>query len=91
MNQADELTCKELVELVTDYIEGRLDAGDAGRFRAHLEECEGCAAYVDQMRRTIALTGALTEESLSELARDDLLRAFRAWKLRRSPSPETGP
>jgi predicted anti-sigma-YlaC factor YlaD len=74
------LTCIELVELVTDYLEGALTPGDRRRFEEHLEMCEGCRAHVEQMGETIRLTGRLTEESLSSSARDDLLMAFRDWK-----------
>lgn len=89
MSKADELSCKELVELVTNYLEGRLDPSEAGRFEAHLQQCEGCANYLDQMRRTIVVTGSLSEESMGERVRNDLIGAFRAWKQRRTPSPET--
>ena len=51
------LTCRELVELVTDYLEGALPAGERERFDAHIAACEGCDAYVEQVRRTIELTG----------------------------------
>ncbi|MGH2735301.1 MAG: anti-sigma factor family protein [Actinomycetota bacterium] len=89
MSKADELSCKELVELVTNYLEGRLEASEAGRFEAHLQQCEGCANYLDQMGRTIVVTGALSEESVGERARNELMKAFRAWKQRGTPSPET--
>ena len=49
------MTCKELVELVTDYLEGVLGRGERRRFEAHLAACEGCAAYFEQIRRTIRL------------------------------------
>ena len=60
----DELTCQELVEIVSDYLEGALPAGDRERFEAHLEICEGCRRYLDQMRTTIRVVGRLTEEDL---------------------------
>jgi anti-sigma factor RsiW len=74
------LSCKELVELVTDYLEGALAPADAARFDAHISLCEGCTAYLDQMRKTIAVVGALPPESLSPEAERDLLEAFRDWK-----------
>lgn len=76
----DELTCKELVELVTDYLEGALSPTDTRRFEEHLATCTGCTRYVEQMRQTIQITGQLREESLSEEARTNLLAAFRDWK-----------
>jgi anti-sigma factor RsiW len=77
-----ELTCREMVELVTDYLEDRLDPTERERFEAHLTLCEGCQAYVDQMRQTIAALGRLAEEDLSPAAREDLLTAFRTWRER---------
>jgi anti-sigma factor RsiW len=74
------LSCKELVELVTDYLEGRLTWGERRRFDRHLKDCPYCRAYVDQMRLVIQTLGRLTEESISPQARDELLVAFRDWK-----------
>ena len=75
-----ELACKELVEVVTDYLEGAMPAWDRMRFEEHLAECEGCAAYLDQMRRTIELTGRLTERDVPQPAAETLMRVFRDWK-----------
>jgi predicted anti-sigma-YlaC factor YlaD len=77
---APELTCRELVELVTDYLEEALSPADRARFDEHLALCDGCRAYVEQLRDTVRLTGTLTEESLTPAAREDLLGAFRAWR-----------
>ena len=74
-----EMTCRELVELVTDYLEDRLSPGDRARFEAHLDGCEYCGTYLEQMRQTIRALGRLPEESLSAEARDALLTAFRGW------------
>jgi anti-sigma factor RsiW len=76
-----ELACRELVELVTDYLEGALPEAERARFEAHIAACPGCTAYLEQMRTTIRLTGMLTEEQLAPGARDELLRVFRDWKL----------
>jgi anti-sigma factor RsiW len=75
-----EMTCQELVELVTEYLEGTLPPGEKSRFEAHLERCDGCTDYLRQMRDTIALTGSLATESISAGAREALLAAFRDWK-----------
>jgi anti-sigma factor RsiW len=77
---SSEMTCQELVELVTEYLEGTLAPADRLRFDAHLGTCPGCTAYVEQMRTTIRVLGKLSEESLSEDARRDLLATFRTWK-----------
>jgi len=73
------LTCRGLVELVTDYLEDALDHVARQRFEAHLGECDGCVAYVEQMRTTVQVLGELPEESLSPDVRDRLLDAFRGW------------
>jgi anti-sigma factor RsiW len=77
------MNCNELVELVTDYLEGRLPAADRERFEAHLAECDACVTYVDQIRASIALLGTLSEDALPPGAADALLAEFRDWKLSR--------
>lgn len=74
-----EMPCRQLVELVSDYLEGRLSATDHARFEAHLAACDACRAYLDQFRQTIKALGRLPEESLPEEARQALLSAFRSW------------
>jgi predicted anti-sigma-YlaC factor YlaD len=76
----DEMTCKELVELVTDYLEGTLAEDLRLRMEDHLSQCDGCSNYLEQMRQTIRLTGRVREESLTSQQRDDLLRLFRDWQ-----------
>jgi anti-sigma factor RsiW len=75
-----ELTCQELVELVTDYIEGMLQPAERVRFESHLGYCPGCETYLEQMRLTIRAAGRLTEDSIEPAARDRLLDLFRDWK-----------
>jgi anti-sigma factor RsiW len=77
---SNDLTCKELVELVTGYLEGMLPAAERARFEAHLAICEGCRNYLDHMRQTIRLVGRLTEEDIAPTARQKLLEAFQDWK-----------
>jgi anti-sigma factor RsiW len=74
------LSCRELVELVTAYLEGELPAGAQKRFEAHLSQCDGCSVYLEQMRTTIRLSGMLGVEDVSPEAEQALLRAFRGWK-----------
>ena len=74
------LSCQELVELVSDYLEGALSCSDRARFERHIADCPHCTAYLEQMRTTLAVLGRLEEESLPPAARDELLAAFRDWK-----------
>jgi anti-sigma factor RsiW len=76
----NELTCKELVELVTDYFENVMSAEERARLEAHLAKCDGCDRYVDQMRQTIADLGALREQDISPEAEAALLQVFREWQ-----------
>jgi anti-sigma factor RsiW len=78
--KSQELSCQELVELVTDYLEGALAPADRERFEDHLADCEGCENYLMQMRRTVELVGALREEDLGPETRDALLAAFRDYR-----------
>jgi len=80
MTTSIDLSCQELVELVTEYLEGTLSAQERTRFEDHLAICAGCRNYLDQMRRTIQMVGALTEEVIPDDAKERLLRAFRGWK-----------
>jgi anti-sigma factor RsiW len=73
------MSCRELVELVTAYFEGALSIGDRMRFELHLTDCDGCSAYLEQMRRTIELTGTLRVDDVSRDAEEALVRAFRSW------------
>ena len=76
-----ELTCQELVELVTDYLEDALAPAERARFEAHLAGCPGCTRYVEQIRATIAVAGRTPElEDRPEMAQ--LLAAFRDWRRR---------
>jgi anti-sigma factor RsiW len=78
---AQELTCRELVELVTEYFEGALPERDCARFEAHVAECEGCEAFLAQMRATITLARASAGlEDRPEVAA--LLEAFRDFRRR---------
>ncbi len=76
----NDLTCQELVELVTDYLEDKLDAADKTRFESHLMICEGCRTYLTQIQQTIQLMGKVTEDEIPEEAKDHLLDVFKKWK-----------
>jgi anti-sigma factor RsiW len=75
-----ELTCQELVELVTEYLEETLPPAERVRFEAHLAGCRGCRTYLEQMRQTIAALGTLPEEAIAADAEATLLATFRDWK-----------
>jgi anti-sigma factor RsiW len=79
---APAMTCRELVQVITDYLEGNLSRRDRRRFEAHTRGCDACTTYVEQMRETIRLTGVLGEDDLEPAARDELLAVFRDWKNR---------
>lgn len=74
------LACREVVELVTSYLEGALPASEQRRFEAHLAVCPHCTTYLQQFRQTIAATGRLREEDVTPEAKDALVAAFRDWK-----------
>ena len=76
----NKLTCKELVELVTDYLEDRLPVAERARFEVHLTSCQGCRNYLEQMGQTLRLLGELTEDSLEPETQQELLEVFRNWK-----------
>lgn len=77
-----DMTCKELVELVTDYLDGVMPKQDRRLFEAHLEICPHCVTYLEQMRTTIRVLGKLDEQTIDPMARDALLEEFRDWKRR---------
>ncbi len=80
MSDIEEIPCQELVELITEYLEGTLSSEQRTRFEAHLAICDGCQTYMKQMRTTIQLVGKLNEEMLPPMVKENLLRAFRDWK-----------
>ena len=79
---AEELTCKEAVELATEYLEGALPPAGRARFESHLAGCPGCRIYLDQLRKTIRLLGSLREEGagMAPQTVEALRGVFRDWK-----------
>jgi anti-sigma factor RsiW len=75
-----ELTCAQVVEIVTAYLEDSLLAHDRERVEEHLVFCDGCSTYLEQMRETISLTGRLEPEDVPVALQDNLLAAFREWR-----------
>ena len=80
MSETTELTCQEVVELVTDYLSGAMSTSESTRFEQHLATCPGCTTYLAQMKTTLELAGQLREDSLADDAKRDLLDTFRRWK-----------
>jgi anti-sigma factor RsiW len=80
MTSPEDMACRELVEVITDYLEGTLPELDRLRFEAHLSDCPGCRTYLEQMRQTVAVLGALPPEPIAEQDRLKVLDLFRDWK-----------
>jgi anti-sigma factor RsiW len=75
----EELSCREVVELLGDYLEGTMAPHDRARLEEHLADCDGCTSYLEQLRTTIRLSGRLPEEAVAHATMAPLLEAFRAW------------
>jgi anti-sigma factor RsiW len=75
-----EMACQELVEVITDYLEGTLPELDRARFERHLATCPSCQEYLEQMQALVRLTGKLSSRSLEPETVDSLLSAFRRWR-----------
>ena len=74
------LTCAELLELTTEYLEGALSPADTSRFDTHLAKCEGCVVVLDQLRYQIKVTGEIQEDRIEPEALERLLDAFADWR-----------
>jgi anti-sigma factor RsiW len=77
---ADHLSCREVVELVTDHLDGALSAEEVALFEQHLNFCEGCVWYVEQIKTTVDVLGEIREEDLPPEAKDRLMTVFRDWR-----------
>lgn len=76
------MKCKNVVELMTAYLEGALSENDKTRFEQHIAGCDGCTEYLRQLRRSIALTGRLAVQPVPANIARELERAFRDWRSR---------
>jgi anti-sigma factor RsiW len=74
------VTCREVVELMTDYLEDALSPRDRTRFEQHMSGCDGCTAYLEQLRKAKMLMGRSAIEPVPEQMRAELVQAFRTWK-----------
>ena len=77
---ADHLSCREVVELVTDHLDGALSAEEVALLEQHLNFCEGCVWYVEQIKTTVDALGEIREEDLPPEAKDRLMAVFRDWR-----------
>jgi predicted anti-sigma-YlaC factor YlaD len=80
---SDEIVCRELVELVTPYLENVLPPDERALVDRHLDECDGCRTYLEQMRMTIRAIGHIPEEPITSRTREEVLAIFRAWRVGR--------
>ena len=80
MHSHDHISCQEVVELVSDYLDGALPVETASVFEEHLNFCEGCIFYVEQMRDAVEIAARVREEDVPPEVRDQLLTAFRHWR-----------
>jgi len=77
---AGRMTCKEFVEIITDYLDGTMPLGRRIRFHLHLGLCQGCRTYLNQVKQTIRTLGHLPSQPPPPEVRDQLLQRFRSWK-----------
>jgi len=80
MAEHEHVSCQEVVELVNDYLDRALAADEASLFEQHVNFCDGCDWYLDQVRTAVATVGRVAEEEVPAETRDKLLNAFREWK-----------
>jgi anti-sigma factor RsiW len=75
-----DVTCRDAVQLMNDYLDDQLGHDDRARLEAHLGECDHCTDHLAHMRTAIAVTGRLREEDLHPSARDDMMEVYRRWR-----------
>ena len=74
------MNCRQVVELMTAYLEGAFSAHDSARFEEHIPGCDGCTAYLAQLRMTLRVVGRLAYEPIPEPIQSELVDAFRSWR-----------
>ena len=79
MSVDTSITCQEVVELLSAYLDGELDPLNLERVETHLAGCDGCTMVLEEFRETLRLSGGLTVEQVDETQRRTLLEAFRDW------------
>jgi anti-sigma factor RsiW len=75
-----DIVCQEVVEVITDYLEGTMPRARRRRLQAHFAGCEHCSEYLAQMRATIRLTGQLRTDDLTPQMRSELIAVYRRWR-----------
>jgi anti-sigma factor RsiW len=75
-----EITCQQAVDMVMDYLDGRLPDDDRTRLETHLAECAHCIEHLSQIQVTIAAAGTVRDDDLDPLAREDLMNLYRSWR-----------
>ncbi len=80
LRRRDELVCQQVVELVTEYLEGALPRSERKRFEYHLRHCPNCTNYLEQLRITIRATGSLQAEDLPPEVLDEFTELFHRWR-----------
>ena len=80
MITTDKLTCREVVELVTDYLEEALSPAKQAQFEEHVADCPGCTTYIAHVQQTIAMLRSLSDEPMFPQTKEELLQVFRDWK-----------
>lgn len=75
-----EIPCQQVVEMISDYLEGALSPREHRRLEAHLAGCPHCSAYLAQMRETLRLTGRLVPEDLSPAMQREFADVYRRWR-----------
>jgi anti-sigma factor RsiW len=76
----DHVTCRELVEVLTDYLEGVLTAEARADIERHIVICSGCSNYVEQFRSTIDLLGRIAADERDDAQASAALAIFRDWQ-----------
>jgi anti-sigma factor (TIGR02949 family) len=74
------MTCRQVVELMTDYLEGALSSADRARFEEHIAGCDGCRAYLAQLSTTRRVLRKLADEPIPPDLQSELMKAFKTWK-----------
>ena len=74
-----QFSCQQMVELVTEYLDGAMEPRRRARFEAHLAGCDGCSNYLEQFRTTVAVVGRIEVADVPESVMNELVSAFRTW------------
>ena len=82
-----DIPCRELVELLTEYLDDALEPSERARLESHLASCDGCSNALDQLRTTIEVTGRLTEDEVAAPEREAVREAFRRWRAEQPTDP----